>query len=48
VGFDAEHRTLVSLQGFFLHLRHPTRPPVTNADAPFAAGASERDSRQSG
>jgi hypothetical protein len=48
VGFDAEHRTLVSLQEFFLHHRHPTCRLLTNADAPFAAGASERDSRQSG
>jgi hypothetical protein len=42
---DAEHRSLVSLYKFFVHIRHPTYRLVTDADAPFPSGASEHDWR---
>jgi hypothetical protein len=45
VDLDAEHRTLVSLYKFFVHLHHPVYRLVTRADAPFPAGASEPDWR---
>jgi hypothetical protein len=43
VGFDAEHRPLVSAYRFFMHVRHPAYRLVVKADALFPSGTSESE-----
>ena len=38
---DAEHRPLVILYEFFVHVRHPSYRLVTRADVPFPSATSE-------